>query len=155
MNVNGKKMAIIKLEFLNTKGKVPEYATIGSSGCDLIAAVDSPIVIKSGRRAIIPTGIAISIPEGYEAQLRPRSGLALKYGITVLNTPGTIDADYRGEIGVILINLSKNDFTVKPGDKIAQLVFAKVEKVKFQVVRELDNTQRNKGGFGHSDISSS
>ena len=148
-------MEKVKVKFLSAKAKIPEYATIDSSGCDLVATVDNPMVIQPGERRLISTGIAISIPRGYEAQIRPRSGLALKYGITVLNTPGTIDSDYRGEVGVIIINLGKKPFTIEPGDKIAQMVFVKVERAEFQRVQELEVTKRNEGGFGHTDIDSS
>ena len=129
---------------------LPEYSTIMSAGMDLRAFIEHPIVLRSLNRILIPTGLYIEIPEGYEAQVRPRSGLALKHGITVLNSPGTIDADYRGEICVILINLSNEPFFINSGDRIAQLVFHKYEKVEFVEVEHLDETERGEGGFGHS-----
>ena len=129
---------------------LPEYSTIMSAGMDLRAFIEHPIVLRSLNRILIPTGLYIEIPEGYEAQVRPRSGLAIKNGITVLNSPGTLDADYRGEIGVILINLSTEPFFINSGDRIAQLVFHKYEKVEFVEVEHLDKTERGEGGFGHS-----
>ena len=129
---------------------LPEYSTIMSAGMDLRAFIEHPIVLRSLNRILIPTGLYIEIPEGYEAQVRPRSGLAIKNGITVLNSPGTLDADYRGEIYVELINLSNTPFTVEPGERIAQLVFAKYEKVDFIEVEELSETERGTGGFGHT-----
>ena len=129
---------------------LPEYSTIMSAGMDLRAFIEHPIVLRSLNRVLIPTGLYIEIPEGYEAQVRPRSGLAIKNGITVLNSPGTIDADYRGEIGVILINLSTEPFFINSGDRIAQLVFHKYAKAEFVEVEHLDETERGEGGFGHS-----
>ena len=129
---------------------LPEYSTIMSAGMDLRAFIEHPIVLRSLNRILIPTGLYIEIPEGYEAQVRPRSGLAIKNGITVLNSPGTLDADYRGEIGVILINFSNEPFFINSGDRIAQLVFHKYEKVEFVEVEHLDETERGEGGFGHS-----
>jgi dUTP pyrophosphatase len=117
---------------------------------DLRANLDEPVVLKPMERRLIPTGLHIALPEGYEAQVRPRSGLALKHGLTVLNTPGTIDADYRGEIGVVLINLSEEPFTVNDGERIAQLVIARYEQAGLVVVRELDETERGSGGYGHT-----
>lgn len=131
---------------------LPEYATSQSAGVDLRANIDSPILIKSLDRKLIPTGLYIALPEGYEAQVRPRSGLALKKGITVLNTPGTIDSDYRGEIGVILVNLSSEDFVVQPGERIAQMVINKFEQAKWKLVEVLDNTERGEGGYGHTGV---
>ncbi len=128
--------------------RLPTYKTSGSSGMDLIAYVKNKIIIKPNKTAIIPTGIAVAIPKKYEIQIRPRSGLAIKKGITVLNTPGTIDSDYRGEIKIILINLSKKSFIVKSGDRIAQMVLSPVEKGKFKEVKILPTTVRGKGGFG-------
>ncbi|MEM7617783.1 MAG: dUTP diphosphatase [Pseudomonadota bacterium] len=127
---------------------LPTYATEQSAGMDLTAAIEEAVEIGSGERMLIPTGLAIALPEGYEAQVRPRSGLALKHGITVLNSPGTIDADYRGEIGVILANMGKQDFTVERGMRIAQMVIAKHETVQWEVVEDLDETGRGAGGFG-------
>ncbi|PKM80477.1 MAG: dUTP diphosphatase [Firmicutes bacterium HGW-Firmicutes-13] len=131
---------------------LPEYSSLGSSGLDLRAAVEQEIIINSGECELIPTGIKIALPENYEGQVRPRSGLALKYGITVLNTPGTIDSDYRGEVKIILINFGKRPYTVKRGDRIAQLVISYVPKVEIVQVKELSGTLRGKGGFGHSGI---
>ncbi len=129
---------------------LPEYATVASSGLDLRANIDEDIVLKPLERLLVPTGLFVSIPVGYEAQIRPRSGLAFRHGITVLNTPGTIDADYRGEIKVILVNLSNKDFTIVKGERICQMVFAKIEQIEWQVVDNLDDTDRGEGGFGHT-----
>ena len=119
---------------------------------DLLADVATPVTLQPGERTLIPTGIAIALPDGYEAQIRPRSGLALKHGISLVNTPGTIDPDYRGEIGVILINHGKESFTVTPGDRIAQMVFARFERGELLEVTELENTVRGEGGFGHTGV---
>jgi dUTP pyrophosphatase len=129
---------------------LPDYATAGSSGLDLRANLESPVVLNSLERQLIPTGLFMEIPEGFEAQVRPRSGLAIKQGLTCLNSPGTIDADYRGEIKVILINLSSDHQQVNDGDRIAQLVFQKVEKVNLISVSELTSSERAEGGFGHT-----
>ena len=131
---------------------MPTYSTEYSSGLDLRANLDNDLVIKPLQRVLVPTGLFIELTEGYEAQIRPRSGLAIKYGITVLNTPGTIDTDYRGEIKIILINLSNEDFTIHHGDKIAQMVIAKFEKADLKIVDSLSETVRSDGGFGHSGI---
>ena len=127
---------------------IPQYKTNGAAGADICALLSESVVIKKGERAMIPTGLFFSIPEGYEIQVRPRSGLAAKNGVTVLNTPGTIDSDYRGEVKVILINLSSEDFTVNNGDRIAQIVVAPVTIGEFEQVSELDETERGTGGFG-------
>ena len=129
---------------------LPQYATPQSAGMDLRANLDAPVMLKPLERKLIPTGLHIALPVGYEAQVRPRSGLALKKGITVLNTPGTIDADYRGEIGVILINLSQEDFVIEDGERIAQMVIARHEQGEFIAVEVLDETERGEGGFGHT-----
>ncbi|MBQ5879994.1 MAG: dUTP diphosphatase [Bacteroidaceae bacterium] len=129
---------------------LPSYATLQSAGMDLRANLDAPVIPRPLERKLIPTGLSIALPEGYEAQVRPRSGLALKKGIGVLNAPGTIDADYRGEIGVILVNLSQEDFVVNDGERIAQMVVAKHETVEWVAVDELDDTERGAGGFGHT-----
>ena len=129
---------------------LPTYATPLSAGMDLRANLDAPIELQPMQRALIPTGLRISLPPGYEAQIRPRSGLALKHGITVLNTPGTIDADYRGEIGIILINLGSQPFTITDGERIAQMVIARHEQPQLIPVTILDTTERGEGGFGHS-----
>lgn len=131
---------------------LPDYMTSGASGMDLYAAIDEDLVLKPGERALVPTGIALSIPPNYEAQLRPRSGLALKYGLTLLNTPGTIDADYRGEIKLIVINLGQEAYILKRGERLAQMVFARVETVEFIEVNELEESQRAQGGFGHTGV---
>lgn len=131
-----------------SKHALPEYATALSAGLDLRANLETPVVLKSLERAMIPTGLFIELPAGFEAQVRPRSGFAAKHGITVLNTPGTIDADYRGEIKVIVVNLSANDFTIENGERIAQLVVAKHEQVKWDEAAELTDTARGAGGFG-------
>ncbi len=127
---------------------LPEYATPLSAGLDLKAAIDEPIVLEPLKRAIVPTGLFIALPEGFEAQIRPRSGLAAKHGITVLNSPGTIDADYRGELKVILVNLSDEAFTINPGERIAQMVVARFEQVQWELSDSLDDTSRGEGGFG-------
>jgi len=145
-------MIDIFIKKLNSQAVIPEYQTEDSSGMDLCACIGEDILIKRGGFKKIPSGIALSIPKGYEAQIRPRSGLALKYGVTLLNSPGTIDSDYRGEICVILINHGKETFQVKNGDRIAQLVFASVTTVKLKEVSSLDETKRNTGGFGHTGI---
>jgi len=132
--------------------QLPAYQTPGSSGMDLHAHIPGEILLRAGERAIIPSGIALSIPPGFEAQVRPRSGLAAKHGITVLNSPGTIDRDYRGEVCVILINLGSDDYTIKPGDRIAQMVFAPVTRAFLTVKEELESTERSEGGFGHTGI---
>jgi dUTP pyrophosphatase len=129
---------------------LPQYETEYSSGLDLRAFIDKSIVLKSLDRVLVPTGIFISIPKGFEAQVRPRSGLAFKHGLTVLNSPGTIDADYRGEIKVILVNLSNDDFIIQSGERICQLVFSKVEQIQWDKVQILDVTIRGEGGFGHT-----
>lgn len=129
---------------------MPEYATSGSAGMDIHAMLAEAVTLHPGERRLIPTGLKIELPEGYEAQVRPRSGLALKYGVTVLNTPGTIDSDYRGEIGVVLINLGQEDFEIKNGDRIAQMVVASFAQVKWNEVLILDNTVRGEGGYGHT-----
>ena len=142
---------MIQVKIVN-KGEqqLPQYATAGSAGMDLRADIDKPIVLKPLERKLIPTGLKIALPVGYEAQIRPRSGLALKHGVTVLNSPGTIDADFRGEVCVILVNLSDIDFVVNPSERIAQMVVAKHEQVDFQIVETLDETERGDGGLGHT-----
>ena len=141
------------VKIINKGGQqLPEYATSQSAGMDLRADNAEPITIKPLQRRLIPTGLFMALPNGYEAQVRPRSGLALKHGITVLNTPGTIDADYRGEVGVVLVNLSDTDFTVNRGERIAQLVIARCEQAELQVVTELDDTERGAGGYGHTGV---
>lgn len=136
-----------------SKHDLPKYQTELSAGMDLYANIPEPITLKSLERTLVKTGLFISLPKGYEAQVRPRSGLAFKNGITVLNTPGTIDADYRGEIGVILVNLSSQDFTINDGDRIAQMVIAKHETAIWEEVENLDETERGEGGFGSSGVS--
>lgn len=144
--------------FMNMKVKVinrshhplPEYATTASAGLDLRANLDSPVTLQPLERKLIPTGLYIALPEGCEAQIRPRSGLALKHGISLLNTPGTIDADYRGEIGVILVNISNEPFEVHDGERIAQMVIARYEQVEWEPAESLDATERGAGGFGHT-----
>lgn len=143
----------MKIQVVN-KGHqpLPAYATPQSAGMDLRANIDEPITLKPMERKLIPTGLHIALPAGYEAQVRPRSGLALKKGITVLNSPGTIDADYRGEIGVLLINLSQEDFIVNDGERVAQIVIAKHEQGDFIEVETLDETERGEGGYGHTGV---
>ena len=141
----------MKIRIINrSRHPLPEYATIQSAGMDLRASLEEPLTLAPMERRLIPTGLFIALPDGYEAQIRPRSGLALKKGITLLNTPGTIDADYRGEIGVIMVNLSDTQFEVCDGDRIAQMADSRYEKAEWQEVDELDVTCRGEGGFGHT-----
>ena len=144
---------MLKINVVN-KGHqpLPQYATPQSAGMDLRANLDESILLRPLERRLIPTGLFIALPEGYEAQVRPRSGLALKHGITVLNAPGTIDADYRGEIGVVLVNLSQEDFTIHDGERIAQLVIARCEQCELTAVSMLDQTERGEGGYGHTGV---
>lgn len=134
----------------NSENKIPEYATPGSSGLDLRANLSAPVVLKSLERSLIPTGLFLEIPVGYEAQVRPRSGLALNHGLTCLNAPGTVDSDYRGEIKIILINLSQEEHTIHHGDRIAQMVICKIEKALLIPSEQLESTLRGEGGFGHT-----
>ena len=131
---------------------LPQYATPQSAGMDLRANLDEPIILKPMERRLIPTGLYIALPAGYEAQVRPRSGLALKKGITVLNAPGTVDADYRGEVGVLLINLSQEEFVINDGERVAQMVIARHEQGEFLTVEVLDETERGAGGYGHTGL---
>lgn len=143
----------MKIKIVNTSHHpLPEYATPMSAGVDLRANLSAPLKLQPMQRCLVPTGLRIALPQGYEAQVRPRSGLALKRGITVLNAPGTIDADYRGEIGVILINLSQDSFVINDGERIAQLVVVAYEQAEFEPVESLDQTERGEGGFGHSGM---
>lgn len=132
---------------------LPEYETEGSAGCDLRAALTDPITLKPGKRGLIPTGLKMALPQGFEAQIRPRSGLAYKHGITMLNTPGTIDSDYRGEVKVLAINHGEEDFTIEHGDRIAQMVIAPIQQIQIQQVYELPKTKRGDGGFGSTGVS--
>ena len=144
---------MIKIQVVNRgHQQLPAYATPQSAGMDLRANLSEPVTLHPLERRLIPTGLHIALPEGFEAQVRPRSGLALKHGLTVLNTPGTIDADYRGEIGVVLINLSQEDFIVNDGERIAQLVIARCEQADLVVVETLDETERGEGGDGHTGV---
>lgn len=144
---------MVKIKVVN-KGQqqLPEYATPQSAGLDLRANVAEPVVLRPMERRLVPTGLHIALPEGYEAQIRPRSGLALKHGITVLNTPGTVDADYRGEIMVLLINFSQEEFVINSGERIAQMVIARYEQADMVLVDELDETERGAGGYGHTGV---
>jgi len=143
------KLPMTKVKIVNRSGRpVPAYATPLSAGMDLRAALEAPVTLRPLERTLVPTGLFIALPAGYEAQVRPRSGLAAKHGITVLNTPGTIDADYRGEIKVILVNLSDTPFEIVPGERIAQLVVARHERVEWEETDSLDETERGAGGFG-------
>jgi len=146
MSINEMKIKIVN----RSKHALPQYATPLSAGLDLRANLDEPIVLNSLERKLIPTGLFVELPEGYEAQIRPRSGLAIKHGISLVNSPGTIDADYRGEIGVIVINLSKDAFTINDGERICQMVIAKHERAEWLEVNELNETERGAGGFGHT-----
>ena len=141
----------MKVQVINkSKHQLPQYATGQSAGMDIRANLDEPIVLKPLQRGLVPTGLYIALPKGFEAQIRPRSGLALKKGIGVLNSPGTIDADYRGEICIILINFSAEEFTIEDGERIAQMVIARHEQAEWQEVEVLDETERGAGGFGHT-----
>lgn len=143
----------MQISIINTSNnQLPEYATTGSSGMDIRANLSNQIILQPLERTLIPTGLFLEIPTGYEAQIRPRSGLAIKQGLTCLNTPGTIDADYRGEIKIILINLSNEQQTIQHGDRIAQMVFMKIEQVQLTSVEIINETTRGDGGFGHSGI---
>lgn len=143
----------MKIRIVNrSRHPLPEYATVQSAGVDLRANLSEPVTLPPMGRALIPTGLFLQLPEGWEAQVRPRSGLAIKKGVTVLNSPGTIDADYRGEVCVVLINLSGEDFMVQDGDRIAQMVFSRFEKGEFEQVEALDETERGAGGFGHTGV---
>ena len=142
---------MIKVKVINKSNyPLPEYATSGSAGMDLRANIEQKVILKPLERKLFPTGLFIQLPLGYEAQVRPRSGLALKKGLTVLNAPGTIDADYRGEIGVVLINLSNEGCTIEPGERIAQLVIAQYEQADLELTTELSETERGNGGYGHT-----
>lgn len=143
----------ITVKVVNKSGnELPQYSTPDSAGMDLRASLSEPVTLAPMQRALIPTGIYIALPKGYECQIRPRSGLALKHGVTVLNSPGTIDADYRGEIGVILINLSDTPFVIENGERICQMVVSNYTKVEWEAVTELQDTERGAGGFGHTGV---
>lgn len=143
----------MQVEIINkSHHALPEYATHLSAGMDLRANLTSPITLQPLERCLVPTGLYMALPAGYEAQVRPRSGLAIKKGITVLNSPGTVDADYRGEVCVILVNLSQEPFTIEDGERIAQMVIARHEQVEWQIVEQLSETERGAGGFGHSGV---
>ena len=146
-------MSKVNVKCVASKGAViPEYKTVEAAGADLYALVDSPITLAPGKTAMVPTGLFFEIPEGYEIQVRPRSGLAAKNGVTVLNTPGTIDSDYRGEIKIILINLGDKDFVINSGDRVAQMVIAPLIQASFSIVDELSDTTRGSGGFGSTGV---
>ncbi len=141
----------MKVKIVNrSKHELPAYSTSASAGMDLRANLEKDIILLPLERALIPTGLYIELPEGYEAQIRPRSGLALKSGISILSSPGTIDADYRGEIGIIIVNLSNKEYTIKDGERISQMIVAKHERIKWNEVDLLEETKRGKGGFGHT-----
>ncbi len=144
---------MVKIKVVN-KGRqlLPRYATAQSAGMDLRANLDTPVVLRPMQRQLVPTGLHIALPDGYEAQVRPRSGLALKHGVTVLNSPGTVDADYRGEVKVLLVNFSDEEFVINDGERIAQMVIARYEQAAFEQVDELDETDRGYGGYGHTGI---
>jgi dUTP pyrophosphatase len=152
-NIMTKNNTVAITQLPHAKGlNLPAYATAHAAGLDLEAAVEAPMTLKPGERALVPTGLAIALPEGFEAQIRPRSGLALKHGVTVLNSPGTVDADYRGEIKVILANLGGENFIVERGMRVAQMVIAKHERVEWTAVDKLDETARGAGGFGSTGV---
>lgn len=144
-------MSSVQIKIVNTSANpLPQYATRGSSGMDIRASLNMPVILQPNERTLIPTGLFVEIPEGYEVQIRPRSGLAIKQGITCLNSPGTIDSDYRGEIKIILINLSSEEQIINSGDRIAQMIVQKVERAIFEQVEFLNETERAEGGFGHT-----
>lgn len=146
-------MERIKVKIINNSGnQLPAYETFSSAGMDVRAWLDAPITLKPLERTLIPTGLRIQLPHGFECQIRPRSGLALRHGITLVNTPGTVDADYRGDIGIILINLSNEPFTINNGDRIAQMVISNYTRVEWEQVEKIDETERGDGGFGHTGI---
>lgn len=149
--IKRKEMLIVKI-INRGRQPLPTYATALSAGMDLRANIDEDITLLPMQRQLVPTGLYIALPEGYEAQIRPRSGLALKHGVTVLNTPGTVDADYRGEIMVLLVNFSNEPFVVKDGERIAQMIVAKHEQVSFELTETLDETERGAGGYGHTGL---
>ncbi len=140
----------VKIARCRPQARLPRYMTEQAAGMDLYAVLDSDLVLPLGQRVMVPTGIAIALPQGYEAQVRPRSGLAVKYGVTLVNSPGTIDADYRGEISVIIINHGENDFIIKDGDRIAQMIVAPVSRCQWNLVDNLEDSKRGSGGFGHT-----
>lgn len=143
---------MVQVKKLRSEAVLPAYMTEHAAGMDLHAALEEPRILAPGERGLIPTGLALAIPPGYEGQVRPRSGLALRQGIALVNAPGTIDADYRGEVGVIVINHGQQNVTIAPGDRVAQLVIAPVHQARLSVVEELDATQRGGGGFGHTGV---
>ena len=144
-------MKKVEVKVVREKGvELPKYETKGSAGMDVRANIKEPITLKSLERILIPTGLKVAIPEGYEIQVRPRSGLAIKHGITMLNTPGTVDSDYRGELKVIVVNLSNETYTIEPNERIGQFVLNKIEQIEFVEVEELESTERGEGGFGHT-----
>lgn len=146
-------MERISVKIISDSGQpLPAYETFSSAGMDVRAAVKEPVVLHPMERMLVPTGLRVQLPHGYEMQLRPRSGLALKHGVTLVNTPGTVDADYRGEIGIILINLSNEDFTINPGERICQMVVTKYTHVHWEPVDHIDETERGDGGFGHTGV---
>lgn len=142
----------VAVKVIDASGRLPRYSTPDSAGMDVRAFLSEPVTLAPGARALIPTGLRVQLPRGFEMQMRPRSGLAIKHGITLLNTPGTIDADYRGEIGVILVNLSQEPFIVNDGDRIAQMVVARYAAVVWQPAESLDDSERGEGGFGHTGV---
>ncbi|MFN8693436.1 MAG: dUTP diphosphatase [Holosporales bacterium] len=150
--VSPESSSVVTLQRLSPLAQLPQYATPGAAGADLVAANNTDIILEIGQRALIPTGLAMALPQGFEAQIRPRSGLALKNGVTVLNAPGTIDSDYRGEVQVLLVNHGTAPFTITPGMRIAQMVIAPVAQLPFAVVDSLDETQRGAGGFGSTGL---
>ena len=142
----------MKLRIVSESGRIPEYATSGAAGFDISAYLEEPLVLKAGERTLVPTGLYFEVPEGYEAQVRARSGLAIKHGIGLVNGIGTIDADYRGEVRVPLINWSKEDFVINDGDRIGQVIITSYEKVEIELADELSDTERGEGGFGHTGV---
>ena len=153
MEMRNFALIMVRIKVVNTgRQPLPAYATEQSAGLDLRANIDAPMVLRPLERRLVPTGLRIALPEGYEAQVRPRSGLALKHGVTVLNTPGTIDADYRGEVMVLIVNFSQENFVVNAGERIAQMVIARYEQAELEPVDVLDETERGAGGYGHTGV---
>lgn len=141
-----------KIKIVSKSGNIPSYESVGAAGCDLRAYIPEPITLKPGERRLIPTGLFVELPQGVEAQIRARSGLSIKHGITMINGVGTVDSDYRGEWNIPLVNLGQEDFTIENGDRIAQAIFTTYMQADFEVVNEIDETERGAGGFGHSGI---
>ena len=148
-------MVSVKIQKLNSEAKIPKYMSLGAAGCDVCACLDETLILQPGERAAVSTGLAVAIPEGFEIQVRPRSGLAIKKGLTVVNAPGTVDSDYRGEVKILMVNLSQEPVTIEHGDRVAQWIVAPVQQIQFNQVEALDETARGVGGFGSTGVDSS